>query len=86
MNPDTNNSKKPHMRNEKFIKTLKIDHYYIIKHLGSGSFAEVNLGVHDLLEKKIAIKKISKSKIKNHKNINRHRMEIKIMKSKFYHY
>ena len=66
---------------EKYVKTLKIDHYYVIKHLGSGTFADVSLGIHDLLEKKIAIKKISKNKIKNHKNINRHKMEIKIMKS-----
>ena len=64
------------------IRTKKIDHYYLIKKLGSGTFAEVSLGVHEFLEKKVAVKKISKKKIKNQKNVNRHKMEIKIMKSK----
>ena len=56
----------------------------MIKKLGSGTFAEVSLGIHEFLEKKVAVKKISKKKIKNQKNVNRHRMEIKIMKSNKY--
>ena len=70
-NPEVNN----------FVRTKKIDHYYLIKQLGSGTFADVSLGVNEFLEKKVAVKKISKKKIKNQKNVNRHKMEIKIMKS-----
>lgn len=62
-------------------RTKKIDHYYLIKKLGSGTFAEVSLGLHEFLEKKVAVKKISKRRIKAQRNVNRHKMEIKIMKS-----
>ena len=58
----------------------KLGHYRIEKQIGVGSFAVVELATHELLNTKVAIKKISKKRINVSKNFDRYLNELKLYK------
>lgn len=58
----------------------KLGHYRIEKQIGVGSFAVVELATHELLQTKVAIKKISKKRINVDKNFDRCLNELKLYK------
>ncbi|OHT05848.1 CAMK family protein kinase [Tritrichomonas foetus] len=60
--------------------SLKIGNYSILYKIDSGSFAEVYMGVQDIIGQPVAIKIISKSIIKNEKDRERIQRESEIMK------
>ena len=45
---------------------LKIGNYRLSKPLGSGSFAKVKLGFHEVTGHKVAVKILNKKKIRSH--------------------
>ena len=67
-------------QSSKYIKTVKIDHFYQIRELGQGSFAKVSLGVHEFLEIKVAIKKMEKKELEGKHNNRRIQKEMNIMR------
>lgn len=62
-------------------KSSKIGHYSIIKRIGHGGFAKVDLATHDLLGIDVAIKIISRKKINFEKNYAKCLEEIEIYQS-----
>lgn len=61
-------------------KSTKIGYYTVIKRIGHGAFAKVDLATHDLLDIKVAIKIISRKKASFEDNFNKFLTEIEIYK------
>jgi 5'-AMP-activated protein kinase catalytic alpha subunit len=59
-------------------KPTKVGYYTVIKRIGHGAFAKVDLAVHELLDTKVAIKIISRKKATFQKNFNKFLDEIEI--------
>lgn len=53
------------------MNKVTLGNYLIEKQIGQGAFAIVELGKHIKLQKQVAIKRISKKKISNQKNLKR---------------
>lgn len=61
-------------------KSTKIGYYTVVKRIGHGAFAKVDLATHDLLDIKVAIKIISRKKASFEDNFNKFLTEIEIYK------
>lgn len=59
-------------------KPTKVGYYTVLKRIGHGAFAKVDLAVHELLDVKVAIKIISRKKATFQKNFNKFLDEIEI--------
>ena len=59
-------------------KPTKVGYYTVIKRIGHGAFAKVDLAIHELLDVKVAIKIISRKKATFQKNFNKFLDEIEI--------
>ena len=66
--------------------SMHVGNYSLLYKLGAGSFAEVFMGMHDIVSKPVAIKHINKSRITRQKDQIRIVREMEIMKTVVHQY